>query len=348
VTQRQAGESGVQTVGSAIGGTLMPPRTLPEDRTGVSINFDDGLTRQKAAADALAARGLRGTFYVNSGTIGKSGYLSWNDLASMQTVGHEIGSHTQHHPDLRTLTPDQQRTEICGDRNALVSKGLTITSFAYPSSWWTDELQSVVAGCGGFETARTVGGIQCTACTYAETQPPGNRWVVDTADQVLSGTSLSTLQRYVTTVESLGGGWVPVVFHDICDGCGAYGYSSATFTAFLDWLKTRPSTTVVRTMREAMAGADVTAPTVSVTAPTYTSRRSKVTLKAAATDSGSGVARVTFLVDGAVLATDTTSPYSATWDPKNARLGWHDVAARVDDRAGNTATSRTVRVYVSF
>jgi len=47
------------------------------------------------------------------------------------------------------------------------------------------------------------------------------------------------LENLVTSAEGQGG-WLPLVFHHICDNdCNAYSISTADFSAFLNWLQTR-------------------------------------------------------------------------------------------------------------
>jgi hypothetical protein len=92
---------------------------------------------------------------------------------------------------------------------------------------------------------------------------------------------------------------------------------------------------------------DTSAPTVALTAPASgASVSGNVNLTATASDAGSGVARVEFLVDGAVVGTDTTSPYTVTWNAESVTLGTHSVVARAVDNAGNSAstTARSVSV----
>jgi hypothetical protein len=73
-----------------------------------------------------------------------------------------------------------------------------------------------------------------------------------------------------------------------------------------------------------------------------------VTLSATANDNagGSGVASVSFLVDGAVVGSDTTSPYSFSWNSRTLVSGSHSIQARAQDGAGNQATSGSVTVNV--
>ena len=63
------------------------------------------------------------------------------------------------------------------------------------------------------------------------------------------------MKTLVTQAEESGGGWVPLVFHRVCDGCSSYAVSSATLDAFLAWLKVRESGyTYVRTVYQVMSG----------------------------------------------------------------------------------------------
>ena len=52
-----------------------------------------------------------------------------------------------------------------------------------------------------------------------------------------------------------------------------------------------------------------------------------------------GISKVSFLVDGVVVATSTTSPYTATWNSATVGDGPVTVTAQATDAAGNTATT---------
>ena len=92
---------------------------------------------------------------------------------------------------------------------------------------------------------------------------------------------------------------------------------------------------------------DTTKPTVSLAAPGSGGPvAGTVTLSATASDNV-GVADVKFYVDNSTtaLATDTTSPYTASWNTTAVTNGTHTVKAVARDAAGNTSTStRTVTV----
>jgi hypothetical protein len=91
---------------------------------------------------------------------------------------------------------------------------------------------------------------------------------------------------------------------------------------------------------------DVTAPTVSITAPSAGTVSGMVTITATAADNV-GVAGVTFF-DGAtqIGAEDLRSPFSATWDSTRTSNGTHNLTAVARDQAGNRATSAPVVVNV--
>ncbi len=229
--------------------------------TLVSLTFDDGLT-ESAARDILAKHGMQGTFYVNSDEIGNGGYLSKAELDGLYADGNEIGGHTIGHVDLATLSAAAQKTAICNDMQNLVDWGYPVHSFAYPFSSTGSNTQSIMAsGCsaGTYESARAVGGLVtqngCNNCPFAETIPPANPYYIATNESIKSTTTLTTLQGYVTQAESNGGGWVPLVFHRICEGCDTYAVSPAMLDTFLTWLKARESQgTYVRTVHEVMSG----------------------------------------------------------------------------------------------
>ncbi|MFY0566010.1 polysaccharide deacetylase family protein [Archangium lansingense] len=220
--------------------------------TRVSLNFDDCLSSQLQAAAMLEARGMRGTFYINSGKLGLSGRLTVAQVRALQDAGHEIGGHTLTHPHLTTLSADEQRREICNDRVALLNQGFRVTSFAYPFGDKDSVTRQIVIDCN-YNSARESGGLRTPTGSsgnpYAESVPPADAYAIRTHGSVQDTTSLATLQAYVLRAEESGGGWVPIVFHHICDGCGeTYAITPANLAAFLDWLAPRASrgTTVVR------------------------------------------------------------------------------------------------------
>ena len=84
---------------------------------------------------------------------------------------------------------------------------------------------------------------------------------------------------------------------------------------------------------------DFNAPTVSITAPANGSTvKGIVTVQASASDN-TDVTRVELLVNNVLKGTDTTAPYSFSWDTATAAEGSASVVAKAYDAGGNTGTA---------
>jgi hypothetical protein len=85
---------------------------------------------------------------------------------------------------------------------------------------------------------------------------------------------------------------------------------------------------------------DTTPPTVSITSPgSGATVAGVVAINASASDAGSGVSSVEFRVDGVLLTSDASSPYSANWDTSGVAPGSHTIEVKAIDGAGLSATS---------
>lgn len=94
-------------------------------------------------------------------------------------------------------------------------------------------------------------------------------------------------------------------------------------------------------------GGDTTPPTVSITAPLNGATVvGTVSINATASDNV-GVTKVEFYVDGALKSTDTTSPYSYSWDSTSVANGSHSLTAKAYDAALNVGTSTAIGVTVN-
>lgn len=92
---------------------------------------------------------------------------------------------------------------------------------------------------------------------------------------------------------------------------------------------------------------DTENPTVSITAPTDgSSVQDSIDITASANDNVA-VSRVDFFVDGALIASDTTTPYSSYWDTTQNANGSHIISAKAYDAAGNMGQSDTITVTVN-
>ena len=171
---------------------------------------------------------MRGTFYINSGNIGSPNpyFMTWAaGRRARRRRPRDRRAHARpqaaHRPDRR-----EQRREICDDATALRGRGYTITDFAYPygAGSTAPAVRTALHDCG-YTSARKVGELRSdTDCgdlsrrRDAAAGEPVRRSGAESASAT-GPITLADLQGWVTQAETNGGGWVPLVFHDICDNC---------------------------------------------------------------------------------------------------------------------------------
>jgi peptidoglycan/xylan/chitin deacetylase (PgdA/CDA1 family) len=254
----------VSTVRSVMGAPSPPP--LPPRPTLVSLTFDDGLKSQlRAANEVLNPRNVDGTFFVNTGAIDRreAGAVTWNQLSTVRAGGHEIGGHTLDHVNLVGLPAAEATRQVCNDRARLIQRGYNPVSFAYPEAAFDAQSEAIVQSCG-YQSGRTGGSVLPEGPHYAETLPPFDPY----ATRVLGTTdnrpmTLAWLRSAVTAADMHGGGWVQILFHQVCfrlsfeyNQCmsGFRPVDSATLRNFVLWVqRDAPAGVEFATVQEAMS-----------------------------------------------------------------------------------------------
>lgn len=84
---------------------------------------------------------------------------------------------------------------------------------------------------------------------------------------------------------------------------------------------------------------DTTNPTVVITSPSSGGILPMNTNFAATASDNVKVTKVEFYMDGAILSSDTSAPFSYKWNTKKVIKGSHSLTAKAFDAAGNSATS---------
>jgi peptidoglycan/xylan/chitin deacetylase (PgdA/CDA1 family) len=197
----------------------------------VSLRFDDGWQSQwDNAIPAMQADGLKGTFYIVSQQIADndySGFMSKAEIAQMAQMGEEIGAHTRTHPDLTTLTPAQQREEIDGSRQDLLSWNVgPIRSFAYPYGAYSTTTIQIVKDAGFENAAATISG---------DVTPTSDPYQLED-EEVQDTTSLAQVKAWIddAATKKL---WLVLTFHRVDQNCDTYCTSPQEFREIADYLK---------------------------------------------------------------------------------------------------------------
>jgi len=116
----------------------------------ISISFDDGLKNCLQAARIMGEFGATGCFFACPSMVGEMDYikviefcvnqlgmpptelLSWDDVATLLTEGHEVGSHTMTHSDLSQLNIQQVQDEVGESFEMLTRRIGDVKHFAWP------------------------------------------------------------------------------------------------------------------------------------------------------------------------------------------------------------------------
>ena len=135
------------------------PRGTYQGRCAV-ITFDDGYQDNLDACEELKKRGMRATWFIVSGSIGKAPswpedgrpagrLLNASELRDMHHEGMEIGSHTANHARLTTLDDMQMKDELVRSKADLETVlGNPVNSFAYPYGSWDTRCVAAVEQAG--------------------------------------------------------------------------------------------------------------------------------------------------------------------------------------------------------
>jgi peptidoglycan/xylan/chitin deacetylase (PgdA/CDA1 family) len=100
----------------------------------VAITFDDGrISDYELAFRMLIERGMTATFFVNTSTVGRPGYLSWSQAHEMQKHGMCFQSHSRDHVYLTRLSPPTLDDQLRHSREELETRlGRRVTLLAPP------------------------------------------------------------------------------------------------------------------------------------------------------------------------------------------------------------------------
>lgn len=121
----------------------------------LTMSYDDGQIHDLHLTEIFNRYGIKGTFHLNSGNIGRQGYLTDKNI-SEDLKGHEISLHTKTHPFLTRLPDSMAVMEIMEDRLALeAAAGYPIVGMSYPFGDYDAHTIELLRTCG-IKYSRTV------------------------------------------------------------------------------------------------------------------------------------------------------------------------------------------------
>jgi peptidoglycan/xylan/chitin deacetylase (PgdA/CDA1 family) len=92
---------------------------------------------------------MRATFFIVTGFVGKSGYLTWDGVRALAAAGMEIGSHTVDHAALADLPEDRVREELTASKRELEEQlRVSVEVLAYPYNSVRTRIERAAAEAG--------------------------------------------------------------------------------------------------------------------------------------------------------------------------------------------------------
>jgi peptidoglycan/xylan/chitin deacetylase (PgdA/CDA1 family) len=205
------------------------PNSLSEGM--LSLDFDDGWESTFAnGLPILNAANLKSTLYIVSKYVGAPEYASLAEIMAAQSLGHEIGSHTQTHPQLPLLDPSSMEQEISQSKHDLITMGLSpITSLAYPYGEYNDQVVALTKQ-AGYQSARTAlvvdGGFNDKSTDH---------FLLKT-QSVENNTSIETIKSWIETAVK-NKTWLILVMHQIDNSGSEYSISPQKLQQIVDYIK---------------------------------------------------------------------------------------------------------------
>jgi hypothetical protein len=121
----------------------------------LTLSYDDGVIEDRRLVEIFNRHGLRGTFHLNSGNLGREGKLAPKEVATLY-AGHEVSAHTVTHPFLEQLPPAAVIREVSEDRQRLEELcGYPVRGMSYPYGTFSDQVMALLPSIG-IKYSRTV------------------------------------------------------------------------------------------------------------------------------------------------------------------------------------------------
>jgi peptidoglycan/xylan/chitin deacetylase (PgdA/CDA1 family) len=121
----------------------------------LTLSYDDGQIFDRRLVEIFNKYNMKGTFHLNSGTLGKDGYVTQEEVKELY-AGHEVSCHSVTHPYFTQISQGQLTQEIWEDRRNLERlTGYTMRGMSYPFGVYDDRTLKTLE-LTGIEYSRTV------------------------------------------------------------------------------------------------------------------------------------------------------------------------------------------------
>ena len=219
----------------------------------LSVTYDDGWESiYSQAMPILQRNGIRTTQYVLSGVEKDEQYMSWDQIAAMQTAGHEIACHSVSHPDLTTLDDKHLREQIKGCKTDLTTRFGSVTNFASPYGAETGHTVNEISKV--FASQRNANGELGDGITDEDVNTRANFSRYDIIGITVRGDTTIDQLKAVLEYAKAHNAWVVLTYHQADDEDSKFALDITKMTKQLEFLS--KSDIRIVTVNQALASLD--------------------------------------------------------------------------------------------
>jgi Big-like domain-containing protein len=214
----------------------------------------------------------------------------------------------------------------------------------HPDGNFTTDVSSPIVWAGAYgvpSSSRALGLFGSTSMTLSG-NAKGHVWRTIATHDTSTGVTFATSTYGTGRVAAVGDSSIT---EDATNNCGHTTYLGYNDPSYDNGLMI--ANAVAWLANGSDGGGDTTPPAVSITAPSNGATVSGTVAVNASASDNVGVTKVEFYLDGALKSSDTTSPYSWSWDTTGSANGSHSLTAKAYDAANNSKTSTAVGITVN-
>ena len=132
------------------GKTLISNQLNQSNKKKYLLTFDDGnISDIKFVLPLLKKYNCKAVFFIVPSFVGNKGFMNWSHIIELKKNGMEIGSHSQTHQFLTTISKNKQEYELKKSKDILESKlNSEIISFSFPYGSYDKDLVSLTLDIG--------------------------------------------------------------------------------------------------------------------------------------------------------------------------------------------------------